>query len=222
MSDNQGYKQRKGIETWQRLQKLPWLNCTNTSGAMTAEQVYDEYLKTEAVVSTALVEGGPMACYEAIAMDKPYYGRAGVGVHDETKGVILYTDDDNLERLLKEAYDNKAARIAAVEDRTWKRWAAAWWDVINSVSGGAVQTAPVPARKVKPKPSNSVTVFSKIPKRLSADMVKYLEGKGYKVTFTPKIEEADIDLSSDPNMSYFQAVRSVMKQLGIAHDTAAV
>jgi glycosyltransferase involved in cell wall biosynthesis len=123
---------RKGIDAWRVLQNKEWLDCVCSEGHMTPEQVKDEYLKADAIVSTALVEGGPMACYEALSMGKPYYGRRHVGVHNETNGVIIYDTDTQLCDMLNAQYLIKKQRADAVEQISWAQWAADWWSVIDS------------------------------------------------------------------------------------------
>ena len=224
METNAGYAQRKGMDTWKRLQVLPWIDCINTGGEMTQSQVYEEYLKADVVVSTALVEGGPMACYEALSMGKPYYGRAGVGVHDEIGAVIKYQDDDDLEHELYSAYTEKLNRAMAVKDRSWSKFAADWWQVIGDVAGiiAPPTVAQAPSKAMPCRRTNEVYLFSQMPRRIMSDVKTYLTDKGYFMVMTPNKADADIDLSYDPDMTFMQACRSIKQQLEKRNDPATV
>jgi hypothetical protein len=224
MEANHGYMTRKGIDTWKRLQALSWMDCINTGGDMTQSQVYEEYLKADVVVSTALVEGGPMSCYEALSMGKPYYGRVGVGVHDEIEQVIKYHDDDELEHELYSAYTEKLNRAMAVKDKSWNRFVSEWWKVIGDIAGEVLPpTIAQPKVKAKPKrPENEILLFSQMPRRIMRDIQAHLQGKGYVVVMTPTQADADIDLSYDPDITFLQAVRSIKLQMEKRNERATV
>lgn len=130
------YIERKGWDDWQRLMKCEWLVCKRSEGLLTKEQMLDEYLKSDVIVSTATLEGGPMACIEALALDKPYIGRAGVGLHDEYKDYIWrYKDYDGLACILFEAYKVKEKRSRQVIANSWPLCAEHVWKVIGDVIG---------------------------------------------------------------------------------------
>jgi len=216
METNENYKARKGFDTWQRLCSLPWLNCTCTGGDMTPGQVSEEYLKADVIVSTATLEGGPMACYEALSMGKPYYGRAGVGVHDETEGATKYASDDELECLLMQAYSEKYARAQCVKDRSWKAWATDWWKLIGEVAGRTIDANYEPLRnersikydRIKMEPKKVICVLAPVPDSLGRMLRAYLKDIGYGVAFVTDKTSADIDFG-EGNIQYFAMVKKI-------------
>ena len=216
MDISENYKARKGYDTWQRLCALPWVNCICTGGGMTSEQVHDEYLKADVVVSTATVEGGPMACYEALSMGKVYYGRAGVGLHDETEGVIRYADGDELESMLLEVYADKLRRAQGVENKTWDAWNNQWWKLIGDVAGSTLAAQPytpqpvaececdiIPVRRI-----NVVEIVTNCTKDTAKIAKQILNDKGYRVAFTKDADSEGLNLGVKP-LQYFAIVRKI-------------
>lgn len=130
------YQGRKGWEDWKRLMECDWLHCIRSEGLLTDEQMHDEYMKADVIVSTATMEGGPMACIEALAMSKLYLGRAGVGLHDEyVRHIERYHDSDELVINLFTKYKEKESRKNAVGLNQWPLCAQQIWDVIGKVMG---------------------------------------------------------------------------------------
>lgn len=126
------YQARKGWDYWQQLMALDWLHCIRSEGLLTDEQMHDEYLKADVVVSAATMEGGPMGCIEALAMGKQYVGRAGVGVHDEYAPYIKrYADYDELIKILEYEYKVKHCRQTATTNNAWPLCAKQIWDIIT-------------------------------------------------------------------------------------------
>jgi hypothetical protein len=130
------YQGRKGWSDWKMLMECDWLVCKRSEGLLTQEQMKDEYLRADVVVSTATLEGGPMACLEALAMGKDYIGRIGVGLHDEYAGWIeRYHDYDALLELLKKRYRLKKLRNDKVIANQWAQCASDVWRAIGEVAG---------------------------------------------------------------------------------------
>jgi hypothetical protein len=130
------YMGRKGWSDWQRLMECDWLVCKRSEGLLSQEQMMDEYLKADVIVSTATMEGGPMSCIEALALGRPYIGRQGVGLHDEYADVILrYKDYDGLFCMLFEKYKAKEKRNRQVILNSWAVCAAYVWKVIGDTIG---------------------------------------------------------------------------------------
>jgi len=136
MARNDKYMHRKGWADWKMLMECDWLDCKRSEGLLTQEQMKDEYLKADVIVSTATMEGGPMACLEALAMAKDYIGRIGVGLHDEYVGWIeRYHDYDSLLELLKKRHKWKRLRNDEVVVNQWAQCASDVWRAIGEVAG---------------------------------------------------------------------------------------
>lgn len=125
---------RKGIDTFRRLKQLSWLDVTVTEGSMTAHRLHTEYLMADCVAMLSTMEGLPMACIEALSLGKPYLGRAGVGVHDDIKGVIRYRDDDHLIAILEAMYKVKQRRHNSVAAYRWNHWAEQHWQMFDMLA----------------------------------------------------------------------------------------
>lgn len=125
---------RKGILDWKILNKVPWLRCRCTDGKLTRAQLLLEYSACDAVVSTAVLEGGPMSILEAAALGKPCYARRGVGFGNDFAEVFpnlhLYTDIIELMNMLQEAYDSKEK---SPWNLTWEKWAKKHWIMFDKV-----------------------------------------------------------------------------------------
>jgi len=147
------YQARKGWDDWKRLMELDWLDCIRSEGMLTDEQMRDEYMKADVIVSTATMEGGPMGCIEALAMGKTYIGRAGVGVHDEyAKHIARYHNHDELVVKLWQAYKEKEAKQCAVRANVWPLCASQIWEVIAGTT--KTESKPIPVelgRRGNPK-----------------------------------------------------------------------
>ena len=129
------YMGRKGWSDWQRLMQCEWLVCKRSEGLLSQEQMLDEYLKADVIVSTATMEGGPMACIEALALGKPYIGRKGVGLHNEYQWITRYDTCEALLLALTDMYRIKQRRCEQVAGNTWTLCAAAVWKVIGDTIG---------------------------------------------------------------------------------------
>jgi hypothetical protein len=125
---------RKGISLYRRLLELDYLDVTCSEGVMSADQVEQEYQRCDCVVSTATMEGGPLSCLEALGRGIPYYGRQGVGIHDELDTVIAYHNDDDLIDLLYHAYKRKQWHHDSVQDYTWRGWANQHWHMLQQIA----------------------------------------------------------------------------------------
>jgi hypothetical protein len=136
MARNDKYMARKGWDEWKCLSECDWLHCVRSEGMLTQEQLITEYKMADAIVSTATLEGGPMACLEALAMGKPYIGREGVGLHDEhRKEIIRYRDYDHLVMILDRMYQVKHERAKAVMANQWPLCAQQVWSAIGAAVG---------------------------------------------------------------------------------------
>jgi hypothetical protein len=140
MLRNDKYMERKGWNDWQLLMGCGWLECKRSEGLLTPDQMKDEYLKAEVIVSTATMEGGPMGCVEALAMGRPYIGRQGVGLHDEyRKDILRYKDYDALVLLLWQLYQHKEKRSKAVIANQWCLCAHEVWGAIGAAVGDVME-----------------------------------------------------------------------------------
>ena len=128
-------KPRKGINDWEFLKKIDWLICQCTDGKLTKEQVLACYLACDIVVSTSLLEGGPMLILEAAALGKLCFARKGVGFVDDFAkdfpNLHTYSTLMELVDLLQQAYLSKP-KISW--DLTWKKWADEHWSLFNRLS----------------------------------------------------------------------------------------
>jgi len=124
LNANEGYFARKGITDWYRLQECKWLNCVCSNGRWGTSVVRDWYQRCDAVVSTATMEGGPMAIIEGMAHGKPCYYRHGVGLGEDF-GSIAYNDVDDLIDMLYASYLAKRAYADKVQACTLERWGVA-------------------------------------------------------------------------------------------------
>jgi hypothetical protein len=121
---------RKGKHLVQALRKLPFVEVIATEGRVTEEQLPDFYQRLDYVLIPATVEGGPMSLLEGLGMGKPIIAPDDVGMIPEfenSEHIRCYPtgDVEALVKVVRECYEEKAARRRLVQDRSWDRWAEA-------------------------------------------------------------------------------------------------
>ena len=140
MTSAQSYRQRKGVELWERLKEIDGLDCVCSGGKMSPEQVIAQYWRADAIVSTATMEGGPMSVPEALAMGRTVYARRGVGLVDDyastgVKGLVLYDSDGHLIEMLTDKAQERQTEYAKVGAwSTWDRYAADYWALFGRLA----------------------------------------------------------------------------------------
>lgn len=132
---NESYKTRKGGDLWDELSKEPWINAVCSEGGISADRVYLEYLGADVVLSTAILEGGPMSLVEAVQLGKPCVMPRGVGLVDDVESplIVRYAPGDysGVMRILHEFYEEKQMRIRSLLDWTWERWGETHWQIFR-------------------------------------------------------------------------------------------
>jgi hypothetical protein len=144
---------RKGKETWDKLCALPWLNCICSDGKMSPEMVELHMRACDVVVSTAWMEGGPMAIWEAHAIGKPVLVRYGVGAYECAPILNCYLDDDNLiDKLRTSHYSKQQSKYWINKAYTHQDYTQAVWSVFDKVSGKHLTEC----QSVEPEPVQAV------------------------------------------------------------------
>lgn len=198
---------RKGPDTWRMLESLPWLECICSRGNMSEDEVLRQYERADVVVSTATVEGGPMALLEGLAMGMAVVARKGVGLADDFPQVIRYDDDAHLVRILEMLAKIKAS-MSSVPPNTWEDYAAQHWGVFSRVIGVAEETT---AKETTAPVTRAVRLCA--PPERYAQARDYISTKGYTVVEAATSEEADVNLLGFMSHSCFAANREIKKQL---------
>jgi len=101
---------RKGSYIWDIISKLDWLNCYSSEGKLNKDELLLQYQACDVVLSTGLIEGGPMMILESLALGKTIITPDGVGMADDfKKDLITYNPKDiqSLIRILKNIYNEK-------------------------------------------------------------------------------------------------------------------
>lgn len=129
-----GRGERKGLTLWRKLCALPWLECICPNGKYSDAEMVAAYRSCDVVLSTAIMEGGPMLVIEGLAAGKPVVAPRGVGFCDDFgAAVTLYdcNDYDQLLAILRSLHAQKTTRTEAVKSLTWAEYARKHYDLFD-------------------------------------------------------------------------------------------
>jgi len=115
---------RKGLSLWNKVKDLPYVECLCTNGKYSVGELYELYKNTDIVLSTSILEGGPLCILEALACGCLVIAPSGVGFIDDFSEIIKYKcgDFDELENILKSKYNKKLKRYNVVKNLYISDW----------------------------------------------------------------------------------------------------
>lgn len=211
MHASAAYAERKGANLWNALCKEPWIDAICSNGTLTRKQLLQEYRACDAVVSTALMEGGPMCVLEGLAIGKPVVAPEFVGLVDDLishKSLKRYRagNYDELLSCLRQLWQDK--QNAGMSCFTWQAWAGEHWRVFSAL-------APAVFTKPDPLPNKNIPVFIGSATKTVGDAVQYIRAKGYEPVFTTARDGAiDLELClGQPVLVRNRIIRTQLEKL---------
>lgn len=127
--------ERKGPDVWNMLKKLKWIDAVCSNRKLSKTNLLLEYQKADVIVSTSIMEGGPMCVIEGLAMGKIVVVKEDIGlVPDfESPGLLKFKDSKHLILILRAIYKQKEKTAKCVENITWESWANHHYDLFKSI-----------------------------------------------------------------------------------------
>lgn len=130
--------ERKNLKLLEQISKLPFVEFKATGGRIRETDLPKFYASVDLIVSPSLIEGGPMAIQESLAVGTPVMCFADVGMANEFVAGIFtvpYNDDKSFFNRLEEFWANKdymkfrrpevmMALRKQVESFTWENFVA--------------------------------------------------------------------------------------------------
>lgn len=92
---------RKNPSLIDKISKLPGIDFRATNGKILAEDMPNFYNSVDLIVSPSIVEGGPMAVQEALAVGKPIVCFQSVGVSDEFDFGLIKVPDFSEDKFIQ-------------------------------------------------------------------------------------------------------------------------
>ena len=183
---------RKGADVWKGISREPWLDCVTSNGKLDEAELLAEYQRCDVVVSTATLEGGPMAVIEGLSLGKPIVARAGVGWVDEFPEVLKYRTEEQLVEVLRDLHAAKQRRAESVARYTWEACAAAHWDLFRALAPqiGYATRGPVSVTKRQRRREQAMaistwTVAGTIPPGVLLECIAHMRRFGWEYTDRP-------------------------------------